>query len=403
MRLAVLFIGLVACGACRAPEVAIDSREVDGRPLALADGWTISTLDAEGIDPARIGILQQRIERGELRGIDSVLIVRHGRLSYEAYWNGGPIELHELQSVTKSVTSALVGAAIQRGLLTDLEQPVGSVLPSFAAAVAHDPNKARIRLVHLLTMSSGLDWDESWPYDDPRNTLAQMNASRDWEGYVLSRRAAEEPGTRFVYDSGGVILLGAVLRAVTGGDIAALAEAWLFDPMQVESARWSRNPERPSEVHPGAVLRAMSSEDAASFAEGALFSPLGISRSRWFRNPYRPEQVHTGGGLSLSARDQAKFGQLYLAEGLWLGRRILPAEWVRESTRPWLRAWGAEYGFLWWLRSVSGDVRVVEAWGTRGQHIFVVGAFDLVVVVNAHDDAVDAGLAVLAEILAAAR
>jgi CubicO group peptidase (beta-lactamase class C family) len=403
MRPAALGIALVVCGACHAPKAGPDSPELDGKPVALGDGWATSTLDAEGIDPARIGILQHRIERGELRGVDSVLIVRHERLCYEAYWSGGPNVLHELQSATKSVTSALVGAAIQRGFLTDVEQPVSSVLPSFAAAVADDPGKARIRLVDLLTMSSGLDWDESWPYDDPRNTLAQMNASRDWEGYVLSRRAAEAPGTRFVYDSGGVILLGAVLRAVTGGDIAALAEAQLFAPMQVRGARWSRNKEWPTEVDPGAVLRAMSSEDAASFAEGALFSPLGVSAFRWFRNPYRPEQVHTGGGLSLSPRDQAKFGQLYLAEGLWLGRRILPAEWVRESTRPRLRAWDAEYGFLWWLRSVSGDVRVAEAWGARGQHIFVVGAFDLVVVVNGHDDAVDAGLAVLGEILAATR
>lgn len=403
MRPAAVLVVLLACGACHAPEPTPEVREIDGRPLSLADGWTTSSLDAEAIDPVRMGALQERIQRGELRGVDSLLIVRHGRLGYEAYFRGGPAELHELQSVTKSVTSALVGAAILRGTLTDVQQPVASVLPSFATAAADDPPKANIRLVHLLTMSAGLDWDESWPYSDPRNTLAQMNASRDWEAYVLSRRAVEEPGSRFVYNSGGVILLGAVLRAVSGGDIAALAEAALFTPLGIRSARWSRNPARLEEIHPGAVLRAMSGEDAASFAEDALFSPLGISSSRWIRNPYRPEQVHTGGGLSLCARDQAKFGQLHLSEGLWLGRRILPAEWVRESTRPWLRAWDAEYGLLWWVRSATGGVRVAEAWGTRGQHIFVVGALDLVVVVNAHDDAVDVGRTVLDEVVAATR
>jgi CubicO group peptidase (beta-lactamase class C family) len=211
----------------------------------------------------------------------------------------------------------------------------------------------------------------------------------------------EAPGSRFVYNSGGVILLGAVLRALTGDDVAALAEARLFGPLGIRNAPWARNPRKAEEAQPGAVLRAMAGEDVASFARGTLFTPLGIRDARWVTNPYRPEQVHTGGGLSLTARDQAKFAELYASGGLWLGDRVLSPQWVEESLRPRLPAWDAEYGYLWWLRTARGR-RVAEAWGARGQHLFVVRDLDLVVVVNAHDDAVDEGRVALNEIVAAA-
>ena len=180
--------------------------------------------------------------------------------------------------MTKSVTSALIGLAIARGALSDVHQRVVDVLPEYAEAARSDPAKAAIRIEHLLTMSAGMDWDESTATTDPRNILAQMNQSADWVAFVSSRRAIETPGTRFVYNSGGVILLGAIIRAATG-------------------------------------------QDVAQFAADNLFTPMGINDARWFRNPSHPEQIHTGGGLSLRARDQAKFGQAYLADGVWAGQR----------------------------------------------------------------------------------
>jgi CubicO group peptidase (beta-lactamase class C family) len=206
-----------------------------------------------------------------------------------------------------------------------------------------------------------MDWDESLPISDARNPLGQMNGSPDWVAFVVARRIVEAPGIRFVYNSGGVILLGAIVRAATG-------------------------------------------QDAAGFAADNLFAPMGITDARWSRNSANPEQVHTGGGLSLRARDQAKFGQAYLDDGVWAGRRVLPSQWVRDSTAPRLVASdGAQYGYLWWLRSAPGALNVAEAWGARGQHIFVVRPMNLIVVVNARDNAVDAGRQLLNEVISAVR
>jgi CubicO group peptidase (beta-lactamase class C family) len=242
-----------------------------------------------------------------------------------------------------------------------VDQPVTALLPEFAAAAEADPPKGRIHVEHLLTMSSGLDWDEmSFPNGDPRNTLTQMNASADWVGYVVARRAAEVPGSRFVYNSGGTILLGAILRAATGQDVVA-------------------------------------------FAGDVLFAPLGIANQTWTRNPSHPDQVHTGGGLALRARDAAKIGQVYLDEGSWDGRQVLPAAWVRNSLQPHLPATdGAQYGFNWWLRAATGGVSIGDAWGARGQHVFVVPARRMVVVVTAHDERIDAGRQILDVVIDAA-
>jgi CubicO group peptidase (beta-lactamase class C family) len=346
--------------ACGSPTGPSSSAPVGTEPVLLGDGWPVATLADTAIDAARMAALTDRISKRAFGLVDSLTIARDGRLCYDAYFNGDPSLVHELQSVTKSVTSALIGIAIARGSISDVHQAAAAVLPEYADAARDDAAKAAIRIEHLLTMSSGIDWDESLPITDPRNTLAQMNQSADWVGFVASRRAVETPGTRFVYNSGGVILLGAILRAATGQDVDQFAADNLFAPMDIRDARWSRN-----SVH--------------------------------------PEQIHTGGGLSLRPRDQAKFGQLYLADGTWLGRRIVPPQWVRESTTPKLGAAdGAQYGYLWWLRSVPGALDVAEAWGARGQHIFIVRPLNLVVVVNARDNAVDAGRQILSEVVAAA-
>lgn len=350
---------LAACGGGTRPSgpVAV----VSGVPASIDDGWALSSVTGEGFDGAAIAALSAAIAAGQYGEVDGLVVVRNGRLCFDGYFNGTPYDVHEMQSVTKSVTSALVGAAIARGAIAGVQQPVSALLPAFAAAAQVDPAKHDIRIEHLLTMSSGLDWDETTtPNGDPRNTLTLMNASADWDAFVVSRRAAEMPGARFNYNSGGVILLGAVLRATTG-------------------------------------------QDAAAFAAAALFAPLGIRDARWFRNPAHPEQVHTGGGLSLRARDAAKFGQVYLDEGVWAGQRVLPAEWIRESTRPRIGAWdGAQYGFLWWLRTATGGRGVAEGWGTRGQHVFVVAPLRLVVVVTARDNRIDAGRQILDVVIAAA-
>jgi CubicO group peptidase (beta-lactamase class C family) len=358
----VRFVPLVAlalsAAACHSPTTATNPIAPRGDPVDVGDGWPLSTLAEQGFEPARVSALADRLAAGQFGLVDSLSIARNGRLCFDAYFSGSSTAIHELQSVTKSVTSALVGAAIARGIIGDVRQPVVSVLSDYAAAAQADAPKAAVTIEHLLTMTAGLDWDESLPITDPRNTLAQMNASDDWTAFVVARRVVEAPGRRFVYNSGGVILLGAIVRERTGQDLVA-------------------------------------------FASDVLFGPLGIRDFSWARNRVRPEQVHTGGGLSLRARDQAKFGQIYLDDGKWNGRLVLPVDWVHASVRPSVVASdGSQYGWLWWLPSIPNAAGVAEAWGARGQHIFAVPALRLVVVVNARDNTIDRGRQILGEIIA---
>jgi len=334
-------------------------------PVAGTDGWEVSTLEAEGIDLDRIESLARRLQRGDFGAVHDLLLVRHGRLVYEQYFGVGSREaLHEMQSVTKSVMSALVGIAVDRGQVADLEQPLEAFLPERAEAFRADPAKSDLRLRHLLTMTAGLDWDETTiPYTDARNSNIAMNDSFDWTTYVLSRRVVEAPGVRFNYTSGCPILLGDVLRQVTG--------LWPDD-----------------------------------FAAETLFRPLGIERYSWYRNPRDPRHPpHTGGGLSLRARDLAKFGELYLRRGTWRGTRILSEEWVEESSRFWIPARpGVGYGYYWWLRPLSPGAGsspqsygIVAGEGAGGQYVFTIASLDLIVVMNADNRTTDRTLSALYE------
>src|SRR5262249_1549741 len=155
-----------ACGPTQ-PTSSPMTGVLSGTPAAIGDGWPLSTARDERIDRARLDALAQRIQAGRYGLVDALVIARNGRLCYDAYFNGSPTAVHGPQSVPKSVPPALVGAGIGRGVIASVQQPVASLLPEFAAAVAGDPAKAAIRIVDLLTMSSGLDWDEqSLPSSD---------------------------------------------------------------------------------------------------------------------------------------------------------------------------------------------------------------------------------------------
>jgi CubicO group peptidase (beta-lactamase class C family) len=246
--------------------------------------------------------------------------------------------LHTMQSVSKSVTSALIGIAIARGEISNIDVPV---LPYFSAfKVKPDPRRDRMRLRHLLTMSTGIRWDESsTSYTDAKNNCAEMEASDDWIQYVLDQPMAAEPGTTFVYNSGATELLSYIIKQATG-------------------------------------------READDYAKEHLFAPLGIDDYYWKRTPRG--LADTEGGLYLRPRDLAKFGYLYLKDGVWDGKRILPADWTKESTRWHIDAGrsGRGYGYKWWLlsRKGQGTYDAYAALGYGGQRLIVVPELDLIAV-----------------------
>jgi CubicO group peptidase (beta-lactamase class C family) len=313
--------------------------------------WTkISPTDA-GLSETKLGAMSAAIRSDEFKKIGSVLIARHGKLTYEDYVEGDVSTLRDTRSATKSITDILVGIAIQGRKLSGVDAKVLALLPGHTARMQNpDPRKAAITIEDLLTMSSPLECDD-WN-DASRGNEERMYLVEDWAQFILDLpirgrmhlgEKVEPPpyGRYFSYCTGGVFLLSEILGKTTG-------------------------------------LR------ADLYAQQKLFTPLGITNVQWVYSPMEIPQ--TGGGLRLSSRDLLKIGQLYLDGGQWQGQRIVSNEWVRESTRPHARIDEAtEYGYLWWLKSFKSGEKSYPAFfmsGNGGNKIVVIPGLDLLAVIT---------------------
>ena len=296
--------------------------------------WTTASVADVGGSTAMVaeGLKQARTNDRLL----SLLVVKNGRLVVEEYFGDASRQgLHDVRSVTKSVVSALTGIVIERGDISGVEDSIGGYLDSLVSGM--EPGKAAITIEQLLTMTSGLEWDESGGFGD----YTKWIQSGDHLGYVLNKPLVAAPGTRFNYNSAAVHLLGVVLEQATGMKLPELAD-------------------------------------------NLLFGRIGISRSRW--EPL-VDGFHNGGaGLDLRPRDLARFGQLYLQRGSSAERRIVSAEWVDRSAVErfdWRFSSGAlrgiSYGILWWVVPEALEP-LYFAWGFCGQYVVVVPEMHLVMV-----------------------
>jgi CubicO group peptidase (beta-lactamase class C family) len=223
-----------------------------------------------------ITLLTNQIINKQYRGM---LIVKNGALVHEVYFGRYNRDiLNPLYSVTKSVTSALIGIAIEEGFIDGLEVTLLSVPPEYADQV-DDERKHEITLEHLLTMRSRLEWDEgTYPYTDPKNSHYNLSRATDWMAYVISKPLKDTPGTQLVYNTGAVHPLSAIIKQTTGQHADQFARKHLFGPLDIVSHYWSRDPKG------------------------------------------YPSTGGSNGGLSLRARDLAKFGYLFLNRGRWNGK-----------------------------------------------------------------------------------
>jgi CubicO group peptidase (beta-lactamase class C family) len=305
----------------------------------------MASAEEQNLDRERLSQLVDLIRKGEkYPDLHSLLIIRNGKLVVEEYFGGYQRGTrHTLQSVSKSFTSALVGIALLRKQFKGVDEKVLDFFPQIKEIKNLDKRKRSIRLKDLLTMRSGTDYNENGP-DSPHFQLNRL--PRGWDRFYLNRPMVSDPGTHFMYDSGGVILLSAMLKMRSGDHADSYAEKHLFSPLQIEEVFWFKN----SEGHP-----------------------------------------HTGGGLYLKPRDMAKFGQLYLQKGQWRGRQVVPKSWVEDSFKmhvdfgnPSSHVIG--YGYLWWILrpDPKGDKqqKIFAAMGFRAQYIFVIPEHQMIVVVT---------------------
>jgi len=345
---------------------------------APTKGWPKSTPDAVGLDAAKLAAFDAVLAGGKYGLVDSLLVVRCGKQAFERSYahdygkiygdhakTAGPLnhdvsgeynyfspqfhphyrgsELHTMQSVSKTVTSITMGVAMQRKEFSaDLDAPIWKYFDGYRIANLDD-RKRRITLRHLLTMTAGLEWHEDLPYDDPKNSADVMEATHDWVQYVIDQPMAAEPGKVFVYNSGVTQLLSHIFKKVTGKNV---------------------------------------DEYAAEF----LFKPLGM-RYHWKHSP--TGLADTEGGLYLSSPDLAKIGFLFLKNGAWEGKQIVPAEWTKLSVTPHVATGedGWKYGFQWWLmpNPQSPEHLVWAAHGFGGQQLLIVPEQQLIAVFTGWD------------------
>jgi CubicO group peptidase (beta-lactamase class C family) len=273
-------------------------------------------------------------QAGRIAGIKSLLVASADSLIAEGYFNGEtPQSVHDVRSVTKSVTSALVGIAIREGFIRSVDETVGDYLSSIISDLPDDIG--RLTIDNLLTMRSGQAWSD---FTDASEFSAWVRAPDQLE-YVVQRPLVDPPGTLFAYSDGTAHLLAAILQVATG-------------------------------------------TSALAFAEEHLFGPLGIGERQWLTDN---RGYNLGGvGLIVTPRDMVAFGTLFLNGGAFEGRQLVPQEWVATSTTVHTSTnqavpYGSHYGYYWWIRESAGtEFYMAMGWG--GQFIVVVPTLDLVVV-----------------------
>jgi len=346
------------------------------------DPWPVEDAVAAGLDEGPLDRLAEAAARGEYGNIDRLLVVADGHLVFDRrydldygeisrgqvsaigcgidacdspgdvhdfnylhpdrhpYYRGG--DVHTLQSVTKSVTATLIGIAIERGDLPGVKTPVFELLSDFDLS-AVDPRVRDATLEDLLTMRLGIEWHETDRPLNDTNTTLQLEKSDDWIDFTLAQPADADPGQRWAYNSGASHLMSAILYQATG---------------------------RP----------------AAEYAEQVLFGPLGIRDYYWKTDPQGFSD--TEGGLYLTSEDLARIGWLYLQDGVWEGRRLLPEGWVEAATArhvedvaPDNPTWNYGYGYQWWRLDTSG-LAVWAGLGFGGQYLVVIPERGLVGVAN---------------------
>ena len=293
------------------------------------EGWQKTTPEQQGIESKMLADMMEEIQKNG-RNIDSVLVVRNGYMVLDAYFYPfSKGQKHIIHSCTKSVMSALIGIAIEKGHIKSVNQPIIDFFPDKEIANL-DELKESITLKNLLMMASGLECRDSYLYG--WKGLFEMQKSGDWAQYVLGLPMAEPPGEKFEYCNGGSYLLSVIIQNTTK----------------------------------------MKTLD---FARENLFNPLGISEVGWRASP---QGIDIGWGeMWLKPHDMAKIGLLYLNKGRWDQSQIVPASWIDESTRGYIDATLFDrYGYQWWV-DVDG---IYMAVGYKGQFIFVVPEKEIVVV-----------------------
>jgi len=333
-------------------------------PESINDKFYVGSLEEVNVDPALIEEAVNAIRSGKYKEVHSILLFKDNKLVFEEYFKGHKFDyesdghhgelvtwnrsmLHKVMSVTKSICSACVGIAVDKGFIESVHQSIFDYLPDHQH-LSKD-GKEKITIEHLLTMTSGLAWNEwALPYANPKNDAIMSYFAEDAVTYYLKKPLNDEPGTSFNYSGGCNYLLGEIIKNAT--------------KMNIDE-----------------------------FSGKYLFGPLGIDPYYW--DQYRNGVIDAAGSVKITPRDMVKIGVTFLNRGVWEGKRIISEQWVDKSAtsfpgNSWVNDWDDHYGmrgysYMWWTHTFvkSGkriDMFYAGGWG--GQFIMVIPELSTVVV-----------------------
>lgn len=329
-----LLTGVWASGCLSDEDIKIHNQGY--APTSLNDGWEISTPEQEGFSKAGIDEVYTNFYSEDLYPtIHSLLIVRNGKLVAEAYCRDQKDRdrFHSIQSATKSITSLLIGIAIDQGLIESVNQKIYDFIPEY---FDNDIKKREITIRDVLTMETGLD------FDNDKHTAELIN----WKGstleFVLHKNLIFAPGSDWYYGDGNPQLLSGIIEKITGKTEEEFARENLFGPLGITVYQWEKA------------------------ADGLTFGAVGL----W-----------------LIPRDMAKIGKMMVQNGMWEGTRIVSPEWISESTKQ--QSSFQNYGYYWYPWE---EENAYYAEGHGGQLIYVVPDQQLSVVITADSNSNSAAL-----------
>jgi len=309
------------------------------KPIDINDGLHVSSLEEHNLNKSVFEKINKDICDGKYGNIHSLLVIEKNDLVIEQYYNGWEKgRLHILASNTKSFNSLLIGVAIEKGYIKNVDQRMLDFFPEYEN-LKKDTLKNKITIKNLLTMTSGFQWDEqSLPLTDPNNMGRKMELTDDWLKSALMLPMDTIPGTKYVYSGPNNIILSEIIKKSTGQNIAEFAEKYLFEPIGIKEYEW--------------------------------LSKNGVFDS--------------GGGLKLKSRDIAKYGLLHLNLGKWGDKIIVSKKWVEEMSQPFIEIKHPFYScFQWQMAKTDLGFNVWFIPGNGGQIINIIPALNMVVVVNA--------------------
>lgn len=308
-------------------------------PIDIDDGIKVSTPAKHGFNMELLSELNADLYNEKYGNIHSLLIMNDDEIIFEQYYReGNRNEIHFIASVTKSFTSLLTGIAIEKGYIDSINQPFLDYFPNYKAT-ERDERKHQVTIEHLLTMTSGFDWDEeTLPYSNPNNDGVRMDQMDNWLDASLRLKMDTIPGTKYVYCG-------------------------------------------PNDIILGEIIRNTSKKNIAEFAEEHLFKPLGINEYIW---KSKNGIYETGGGLFIKSRDLLKFSHLYLNKGVFDNISIVSKDWIDLTFTPRIEIASPFYmGYHWKIGKPEDELLVYHMNGNGGQIVSIVPALNMIIVMTA--------------------